>query len=341
MTDSRPVLLALRALKLGDLLVSVPALKALLRAHPGHRVVLAAPGWLEPIARLIDPRLELLPTPGLDDPLDWRGPVECAVNLHGKGPDSTGLLEALRPARRLGHAGPGWDGPEWVDGMLERERWARLVSWHGCAADADDVAIAVPDAPPAVPSAAVVHVGAFYGARHWPVERFAAVARALAGSGLQVVVTAGPREGERAERVAELAGIRSRSVFAGENALPLDGLAALIADASVLVSVDTGVAHLASAYGTASVVVFGPAPVAEWGPPPGPHLVLTDESARRGDVFSHEPDPALLAVSAREVADAALSLLRPRRAAPAGTSVATPHATWSGSSRAAATPASG
>jgi hypothetical protein len=341
MTDSRPVLLALRALKLGDLLVATPALKALARAHPEHRLVLAAPGWLEPIARLVDPRLELLPTPGLDEPLDWRGPVECAVNLHGRGPESTGLLEALQPQRRLGHAGPGWQGPEWVDGLLERERWARLARWHGWAADADDVAIMRPDAAAAVPSAAVVHVGAFYGARHWPVERFAAVASALAGSGLEVVVTAGPREGERAGRVAELAGIRSRSVFAGQTALPLDGLAALIADASVLVSVDTGVAHLASAYRTPSVVVFGPAPVAEWGPPPGPHLVLTDESARRGDVFSDEPDPALLAVSAHEVAAAALELLRPHRAAPPGTWSEVPHAVWSGSSRAAATPASG
>jgi hypothetical protein len=346
MADDRPVLLALRALKLGDLLVAVPALKALRRGHPAHRFVLAAPGWLEPAARLVDPAIELLPTPGLDAPLEWHGSVDVAVNLHGRGPESTALLEALAPARRLGHAGPGadgvpWTGPEWVDGLLERERWARLVRWHGFPASADDVAIGVPDAPPAVPGAGVVHVGAFYGARRWPPERFAAVARGLAASGLEVVVTAGPAEGERAREVARLAGIRSALVFAGESALPLDALAALVADAAVLVSVDTGVAHLASAYGVPSVIVFGPAPPSEWGPPPGPHRVLTDESARRGDVFSDVPDPALLAVSADEMLAAALALVRPRPADPAGRSRPARGAADRGSSPAGARPASG
>lgn len=335
------MLLALRALKLGDLLVAVPALKALRRGHPEHRFVLAAPGWLEPVARLVAPGIELLPTPGLDEPLDWHGPLEVAVNLHGRGPESTGLLEALHPVRRLGHAGPGWEGPEWVDGVLERARWARLTSWHGFPADPDDVAIGVPDAAPAVAGAAIVHVGAFYGARHWPEPRFAQVALALERAGLDVVVTAGPAEGERAAEVARLAGIRPSRVFAGPTALPLDRLAALVADATVMVSVDTGLAHLASAYGVASVIIFGPAPASEWGPPPGPHVVLTDESARRGDVFSDVPDPALLAVSAAEAADAALSLLRRRPATRRGTSPTARDAAGPGSSREAATPASG
>jgi hypothetical protein len=340
-TDERPVLLALRALKLGDLLVAVPALTALRRGHPDHRFVLAAPAWLEPVVRLVEPAIELLPTAGLDDPIAWHGAVDCAVNLHGRGPESTALLEALRPARRLGHAALGWAGPEWRDGMLERARWARLVTWHGFPASADDVGLMVPDAPPAVPHAAIVHVGAFYGARRWPAERFAAVARALAAAGLEVVVMAGPAEGPRADEVARLAGIRSQHVFAGDRALPLDRLAALVADAAVLVSVDTGVAHLASAYRVPSVVIFGPAPASEWGPPPGPHVVLTDESARRGDVFSDVPDPALLAVSARAAADAALSLLRRRPPALPGRSGRARGATGPGSSRAAATPASG
>ncbi|WP_022882861.1 glycosyltransferase family 9 protein [Gryllotalpicola ginsengisoli] len=321
MSDDRPTLLALRALKLGDLLVAVPALKALRRRFPGHRLVYAAPGWLEPIVRLVgddSPAIdELLPTPGLDEPLPWAGgPVDVAVNLHGRGPESTGVLERLSPRLRLGHAAPGWLGPEWRDGGLERERWARVATFPDAPADADDVGIMRPEHPSPMPGAAVVHVGAFYAARHWPEERFAAVLRELARRGLPVVVTGGPADGDRAREVARQAGVRAR-VFAGEASLPLDHVAALIAGARLLVSVDTGVAHLASAFGTPSVVIFGPAPPEEWGPPPGPHVVLTDASLRRGDIFAADADPALLAVTAADVIGAADRLLaQDRTAAP-------------------------
>ena len=58
MTDGGPVVLALRALGLGDALTGVPALRGLRRAFPGHRLVLAAPagvgGWLRDLGRVRD-----------------------------------------------------------------------------------------------------------------------------------------------------------------------------------------------------------------------------------------------------------------------------------------------
>ncbi|WP_159575042.1 glycosyltransferase family 9 protein [Microbacterium sp. 8M] len=308
--EDRPVLLALRALKLGDLLVAVPALHGLRRAFGGHELVLAVSGWLEQIVELVDGIDALLPTPGLDEPLPVPpGAVDVAANLHGNGPESRALIDALRPRRRIAHRSPGNpDGPEWVDGMHERVRWARLVTAHGAPADPDDVRIRVPSREPHVEGAAVVHVGAFYGARQWPVERFAAVARALRGDGARVVVTGGASDRARAEALAERAGIPGADVRAGRS--DLADLAALIAHAGVVVSADTGAAHLASAYGTPSVVIFGPAPASEWGPPPGPHLVLTDEARRRGDVFADDPDPALLAITSEDVIRAARAVQR-------------------------------
>jgi len=305
----RPVLLALRALKLGDLLVAVPAIHGLRRAFPEHELVLAVPGWLRPIADLVGGVDALLPTPGLDAPLPVApGVVDIAVNLHGRGPESRGLIDALEPRRRIAHRSPSHpEGPEWVDGVLERWRWARLVAAHGVAADEDDVAIAVPADRAVAPGAAVLHVGAFYGSRRWPVERFAAVARGLRADGLEIEITGDEADVARARAVAELAGLPDEAVLAG--GLGLADLAAEIAAARVLVSADTGAAHLASAYGTPSVVIFGPAPVEEWGPPPGPHVALTDADVRRGDVFADEPDPALLAVTADDALAAARSLL--------------------------------
>lgn len=303
-SDDRAVLLALRALKLGDLLVAVPAVKGLRTAHPDHRLLLAAPEWLSPIVPLLDVDAELLPTPGLDEPLAIEaGSVDIAVNLHGNGQQSRGLLEAVEPRVRIGHLAAGWPGPQWRDGVLERERWAELVSWHGMPASADDVRLARPRVRSVAPDAVVVHVSAFYGSRQWPAERFADVVFALKEQDRHVIVTGGTADAERAHEIARRAALPFDHVYAGR--LRLDSLAALIADASLLVSADTGAAHLASAYGTPSVVLFGPAPAHEWGPPSGPHTVLTDESVRRGDVFAADPDPALLAVGAGDVLAAA------------------------------------
>ncbi|SMH47184.1 ADP-heptose:LPS heptosyltransferase [Rathayibacter oskolensis] len=313
--DGTPEILALRALKLGDILVAVPALHALRRGFPEHRLILATTPWLEPIVDLIDGLDALVPTlHGLDDPLPVAPDrIDLAVNLHGNGPESRDALLALRPRRTLEFrvpaldpgAGPDDPRPLWIDGELERARWARLVNSIGLDADPEDVGIAVPEVAAPVAGAAVVHIGAFYGSREWPEERFAAVAQALAAQGHRVVFTGGANEADRARRVAEIAGVGE--VLAG--GIDLAEFAAVVASAEVVVTVDTGAAHLASAYGIPSVVIFGPAPPEAWGPPvTGPHVVLTDASLRRGDVFSAEPDPALLAVQVDDVLDALASL---------------------------------
>ncbi|SEH54684.1 MULTISPECIES: glycosyltransferase family 9 protein [unclassified Leifsonia] len=305
--DGTPEVLALRALKLGDLLVAVPAIRAIKRAHPDHRLILAVPGWLDPILDLVEGVDALLPTPGLDAPLRIQsGRVETVVNLHGAGPESRELLDALDARRKVGHRAPGWDGPEWLDGIHERLRWARLVTAHGMPADPDDVALRDPGAS-SRPGAAVVHVGAFYGCRQWPVERFARVVGALERDGLEVVLTGSEAERNRAVAVAERAGLPENRILAGR--IGLREFASVIADARIVVSADTGAAHLASAYRVPSVIIFGPAPVEEWGPPPGPHIVLTDARLRVGDTFGAEPDPALMAVQVEDVLRAASALL--------------------------------
>ncbi len=309
-TGARPVALVLRALGLGDLLVAVPALRALRRARPDHEVVLVAPEWLRPVVGLTGVVDTLLPVAGLDAPLPYAGPVDLAVNLHGRGPQSHALLDALAPRHRAGHAAPGWVGPVWVDETVERVRWVEVLRHHGIDGDPAEVAIERPGTASPAPGTVVVHVGAAYGSRSWPAERFAAVVRALAG-GHPVVLTGSAAERERAAGIAEAAGLPHAANLAGRT--DLGELAALVAGAALVVSVDTGAAHLATAYATPSVVLFGPATPARWGPPPGgPHVVLTDERLRGGDAFGADPDPALLAVGVDDVLAAARRLLDQR-----------------------------
>jgi ADP-heptose:LPS heptosyltransferase len=300
-------LVALRALNLGDLLVVVPALRALRRHFPDHELTLVTHGWLEPVAGLIGGIDRFEPTRGLV-PLTRPRRPDIAVNLHAAGGESAAALDALDPQRRIGFAAPGWPGPAWWPGGHERRRWCAMLAAHGIPADPADLLLHRPDEPSPAPGAAVVHVGAGYGAKEWPTERFAAVAAALRSAGHRVVVTGSAAQRARALAVAELGGLSPAAVLAGGTGLR--ELAALIAAAALLVSGDTGVAHLASAYRTPSVVLFGPAPVEEWGPPEdGPHRALTVPALRRGDPFAADPDPALLAVSVADVLAAVAELI--------------------------------
>jgi ADP-heptose:LPS heptosyltransferase len=290
----------LRPLGLGDLLTGVPAIRAIRAAVPDHRLVLATTAALAPLAALIDAVDEVLPARELE-PLDWTGPPPAlAVDLHGKGPASHVVVADLEPERLLCFGSPGYPGPPWYPDEHEVRRWCRLVSEGlGVDADPDALDLAVPPLEPPVRGAAVVHPGAAFPGRRWPPERFAAVARHLAGQGLDVRITGGPAEVALARFVASAAGLGEDAVLAGRTS-SLE-LAAVVASSCVVVSGDTGVAHLATAYRRPSVVLFGPVSPALWGPPPRPQHVALWHGDGTGDPWGTELDPALEKITVDEV----------------------------------------
>ncbi|MET7864947.1 glycosyltransferase family 9 protein [Micromonospora taraxaci] len=263
------MILVLRALGVGDLVTAVPAVRALRAAYPSRELALAAPAGLAPLVDLVGGVDRLVDTSGLDRPVRVGSAPQVAVNLHGRGPQSHRLLAATRPSRLLAFADPDGDhadGPQWSDDEHEVDRWCRLLSWYGIPADRADLGLRRP-APAGLPTGVtVLHPGSKVPAKRWPAERFAALARALTDQGHRVLLTGSADERALAARVAEAAGLGSDAVLAGRT--DLGTLAALVADARLVVSGDTGVAHLATGYGTASVVLFGPVPPARWGPPP-------------------------------------------------------------------------
>lgn len=316
---TRPLLVAYRALGLGDLLTGVPALRALRDAFPAHRLVLAAPAALAPLAELSGAVDDVVDTAPLAVPpahkhlygayVQGRSVVrpDVAVNLHGRGPQSHRALLAARPGRMIGFAAPEvpWAGPEWRAGEHEVHRWCRLLSESGIPADPARLELPPPDAtvPDTVaPGATVVHPGAASPARRWPAERWAAVARAERHAGRRVVVTGSAAERSLADAVARGAGIDAADVLAGRT--DLRSLAATVAGAGRVLCGDTGVAHLATAFGVPSVVLFGPTPPGEWGPPPERtrHVVL--HRGGGGDPHGSRPDPGLLAITVDDVLDA-------------------------------------
>nr|WP_225839464.1 glycosyltransferase family 9 protein [Streptomyces sp. NK08204] len=309
-----PRLLVLRALGLGDLLTGVPALRGIRRAFPRYRIVLALPAALAEAALATGAVDAVLPAeaPGRAVPrLDhWpQPPPDVAIDLHGNGPESRDALAALAPRRLLAfaHEGPVRP-PVWRPDEHERTRWCRFLGAYGIPADPGDVRLPVPPTASPAPGAVVVHPGAESAARRWPAERFAELAGRLRSAGHRVVVTGGPTEDALVLRVAERAGLRGGDVLGG--GLPFGRLSALVAGATLLVSGDTGLAHLAVAHGTPSVTLFGPVSPRLWGPPPDPRHRALWKPGPPGDPHGQVPDPQLLRIGADEVAAAALALLR-------------------------------
>lgn len=155
----------------------------------------------------------------------------------------------------------------------------------------------------------VVHPGATVPARAWPPLHHAAAVELLEGSGHRVVVTGGPGETELTATVA------------GPSALDLGGLTDLrtlsgvLAKAQVVVTGNTGPAHLAAAVGTPVVSLFSPVvPAVRWAPYGVPLELLGDQNARckgsRARLCPVPGHPCLSSVSPEQVVEAVERLMR-------------------------------
>jgi ADP-heptose:LPS heptosyltransferase len=312
---TRPRLVMLRPLGLGDFLTAVPAMRAAARALPTHEKLLAAPAMLSPLAKLSGAIDEVVDTQPLTRLSARCSEAEVAIDLHGRGPASHRILLDTRPKRLIAFANaevPGTDAfPQWRDDEHEVRRWCRLLTESGMPADPSDLDLEPPATP--VPDmaqgAVIIHPGAAYPARRWPIDRWVTVGRAL---GPGVVITGGESEQQLAGELAERAGVDRMRVMAGRT--DLLQLAAIVAAARLVISADTGIAHLATALRTPSVVLFGPTAPSQWGPPPDRpwHRVLW--KGRSGDPNAMTPDAGLLEIQPDEVLEAAASLIEARHA---------------------------
>jgi ADP-heptose:LPS heptosyltransferase len=173
-------------------------------------------------------------------------------------------------ARALGArwvVGFSGDRPRYKDLLLDEARAypTKADVWHDMAADLIPGEDAPPfdtshwPAPPFRPfdlparRYAVIHLGASYALKQWLPERWSAIAGHLESRGLEVVWSGGRGE-EGLVAAADPEG--KRRSYAGK--LDLAQLWQLLARAEILVTVDTGISHLARITGTPCVTLFGP-----------------------------------------------------------------------------------
>lgn len=280
----RPIrtIAVLRALFLGDLLVAIPALRALRAGFPQAEITLISLPWAAELARRLDRYLDRFVRfggyPGLVDspyvPLESerflaeqraRG-YDLVIQMHGSGGQSNPCAHALGGRLTAGYylgTRPPYLAPAapYSEHLPEVVRCLHLVRLLGCPDTGTQLEL------PLLPSDRLeaqhllasiagtgpligIHPGAKSPLRRWPAERFAAVADTLARRlGARIVLTGGPHEtapaAVRAHMQTPVQDLSGRT--------SLGALAAVLSSLSLLVSNDTGPAHLAEAAGTPTV----------------------------------------------------------------------------------------
>jgi len=262
---------------IGDAVMSQPLLATL--AARGEQVTVAALPWVAPVYRaMADDVRSVIELPFQHGRLDWSARRRVARDMRGRFevayvlPNS--IKSALLPwlagiARRVGYVGEG----RW--GLLNRRlpnppARPPMVNFYRALAQAGNGPPVQPvmrlkPAPIELAAAAVglepgrywvFAPGAEYGpAKRWPIDHYAALARRLQQRAAgPIVVLGSAKEAALADEIAARAP-GACQVLAGRTTL--DAAIALIAGSRGMVSNDSGLMHVAAAFGVPQAAVFG------------------------------------------------------------------------------------
>ncbi len=156
--------------------------------------------------------------------------------------------------------------------------------------------------------AVLLHPGAGWGAKRWPVDRYAHAAAFIAGqTGCRILINAAPAELELAAALAsQLRALGVKPLLLSPSVGQLIELTRRI---TLAIGGDTGPLHLAAALGKSTVGIYGPTDPARNGPFHGEFRILRDPESRRDHARLSDPEAGLLRIAPQAVADAAIALL--------------------------------
>lgn len=292
---------------IGDAVMSEPLLARL--AARGATLSVAALPWVAPVYRAMPQVADVIELPFAHGRLDWARRRQIAAALRRLEPSfaaayvlPNSIKAALIPwlariPRRIGYRGEGRFG------LLNRRTpnpggRPPMVAFYSALAGTpappherprlrlseEVLDAAVRDADVQRNAFWAFAPGAEYGpAKRWPAEHYAALARSLiTRHGLPVLLLGAAGEAALCTQIAQQANAAAAQpeacrVLAGQTSL--QGAMALIAAARGVVSNDSGLMHVAAAFGVPQVAVFG-STSPEHTPPLSPHarvLWLKDE----------------------------------------------------------------
>lgn len=288
--DVRKILLV-RLRSIGDTVLSTPALFALRRFLPDAEVDILVEDWVAPVLsnhphanKVITLQRKSVAARARVAREIRAARYDVVYNLHG-GTTATFLARATGARHRVGyqayqyaqlhnHQAPSSLSLWGQQKAHSVEQQLALLGWTG---------VPVTDRPPthlavtteaarvikhnleasglADRKIAVIHPAAAFATKQWAVQHFAKVAEFLSELGLAPVAIAAPNETELLKQLTT-----STSVHVTTFDFSLPEVTALLANAQLFVGNDSGIAHIAAAVKTPSVVIFGSSNIAHWQP---------------------------------------------------------------------------
>lgn len=289
-----------RALYLGDMLVAVPALRALRQHFPSAEMTLIGLPWAADFVRryaaYLNRFVEFAGYPGLPEVEFCQERMQAcieeqrayhydlAIQMHGNGQRSNAFINELQadvtvgyfPAQQEGaNAALTMSAPYPAD-RHEIHRNLDLAAMLGCTqldshlefplwtSDFREIRHLLQTWPELDSPWIGFHVGSRHPARRWPPANFAELADRLAHKHhTRIIFTGGPDERPVVQEV--IRAMNSKPInLAGHTSQ--GGLAALLTSLDLFISNDTGPAHLAYALDVPSITLFGPTDYQRWRP---------------------------------------------------------------------------
>ncbi len=289
-SDVRKVLVV-RLRSIGDTVLATPSLFALKRFLPNAQVDILVEDWVAPVLDS-HPHVDnviVLERGGLMARARVARELRAAnydvvYNLHG-GTTATFLARATGARHRVGfksyqygqlhnHPCPSplllWQQQK----THSVEQQLALLGWTGVPVTdrprtslgispkaAETVERLLNEAGLSEQNIALIHPAAAFSTKQWATEKFARVVEFLKERGITSVAIAAPNEQALLEQLRS-----ETSAKVVTFALSLPEVTALAARSQLFVGNDSGIAHIAAAVGTPSVVVFGSSNIAHWRP---------------------------------------------------------------------------
>lgn len=284
----------LRAIGLGDFLISLPALEALRNTYNSAEISLLARPWNVQFAKgrklPFDRIISIPETYGINDPPGFtensteiqafvekmqQEQFDIAIQLHGGGNNSNPFTKKLGAQITVGAKTPdAMPLDRWTPYIFfqhEVHRTLEIMSLIGAKPitlvprlpvteeDTEGAKTTIDITKPYI----VLHPGASDPKRHWGAHNFARVGDTLARQGYQIVITGTGDEQRIVNEVLQLMREQATDVC---NKLSFNGLIGVLSHAQLLISNDTGPLHLAQAVQTPTVGIFWFPNLVNWGP---------------------------------------------------------------------------